>query len=76
MIGRRRREEDADISEFPSPSVKVTEHFHQCSVKVDGGYDKIETVTVCGKQREDEPFNIERQSGDRVRHIRKEALSR
>ena len=56
MIGRRRREEDADISEFPSPSVKAPEHFHQCSVKVDGGYDKIETVTVCGKQRKDEPF--------------------
>ena len=43
-------EKRIDISEFPSPSVKKTEHFHQRSVKVGGGYGKIQTVTVCGKQ--------------------------
>ena len=43
-------EKRIDISEFPSPSVKKTEHFHQRSVKVGGGYGKMKTVTVCVKQ--------------------------
>ena len=30
--------------------MKKKEHFHQRSVKVGGGYGKIQTVTVCGKQ--------------------------
>ena len=43
-------EKRIDISEFPSPSVKKAKHFHQRSVKVGGGYGKMITVTVCGKQ--------------------------
>ena len=39
-----------DISEFPSPSMKIEQHFYQRSVKVGGGYGKIQSVTVCGKQ--------------------------
>jgi hypothetical protein len=30
--------------------VKKAKHFHQRSVKVGGGYGKIQMVTVCGKQ--------------------------
>lgn len=47
VLQRRKR---IDISEFPSPSVKIAKHFHQRSVKVGVGYGKMKTVTVCGKQ--------------------------
>ena len=30
--------------------MKKAKHFHQRSVKAGGGYGKIQTVTVCGKQ--------------------------
>ena len=43
-------EKRIDISEFPSPSLKKAKHFHQRSVKVGGGYAKIQMVTVCEKQ--------------------------
>ena len=45
-----RRRKRIDISEFPSPSVKIAKHFHKRSVKVGVGYGKMKTVTVCGKQ--------------------------
>ena len=45
-----RRRKRIDISEFPSPSVKIAKHFHQRSVNVGVGYGKMKKVTVCGKQ--------------------------
>ena len=64
-------EKSTDISEFPSPSVKKSKHFHQRSVKVGGEYGKIQTVTVCGKQEKNESFNIGWKDCDWVRHIPK-----
>ena len=41
-------EKRIDISEFPSPSVKKTKHFHQRSVKVGGRYGKIQIAMLTG----------------------------
>ena len=51
-------EKSTDISEFPSPSVKTEQHFYQRSVKVGGGYGKIQSVTVCGKQENMNRFTL------------------
>lgn len=38
--------------------MKIEQHFYQRSVKVGGGYGKIQSVTVCGKQENMNRFTL------------------
>lgn len=43
--------------------MKTEQHFHQRSVKVGGGYGKIQSVTVCGKQENMNRFTLAERIG-------------